>query len=277
MSAFTERLVAGWERASRHLALALVPFVTALLNTRKIEQVLQFDGQHVGFKLGLPVGVVDVWQFTSVPNTGVTVSTGLPVSTPAALLFVPLGIAVKAGLLAGYFGSLRDVLATDAFDFAANARTYFWEFLLYELVPLVLVGPLVLLAMQGGLRAAGPLFVVLFPAIIVGSYLFFATPYLLVLHETGLVPAAKRSYALATAGGPYLGFALRFAALVLAVSAVVTVVVVNLGPLGIVLGTIGVAPVGVALNLATMEFVADLEERLSAREQEGGSGASPVR
>lgn len=260
MPSFTTRVENAWNRASQHLVLALVPAFTALLNIEKIEKVLRFDGMHTGFKFALPTSVVDLWQFTSVPNTGLTVSAGIPLTLPEALLIVPLGFVLTPILMAGYFGSLRDILTSETFDFAANARAYFWQFLFYELVPVVLLSPLLLAAIGGGPRALGPLFVIFLPAVLIGSYLFFATPYLMVLRETGLVLAAKRSYEFAIGGGAYLQFALGYAGFVVVASLLVTTVVVNLGAIGILLGTLGVAPLGLTLNLATMKFVADIDE-----------------
>jgi len=259
MPSFMTRVADAWDRASHHLALAFVPVVTALLNTENIEQILRFDGQHIGFKLGLPVSVVDVWQFTSVPNAGFNASVGLPVSWPAAILVIPLGLVVKAVLSAGYFGSLAEILGREAFDFLENAQTYFWQFLLYELVPVVIIAPLLVVGMQGDLRTLAPLIFVAVLAFLVGAYFFFATPYLVVLDERGLVPAAKRSYRFARQGGQYFEYALHYAGFVFLLSVLVTAVVVNLGPLGVLLGIVGVAPLGLALNLATMRFVAELD------------------
>lgn len=256
---FTARVENAWERAGPHLALALVPVITALFNTEKIEQTLQFDGQHIGLKLGLPASVVDLWQFTSVPQSGVQATLGLPTTIGLALIVIPLVVVIKAVLVAGYFGSLADIILQDGYDFEQNIRTYFLPFLVYELVPLAFLAPFVLVVQQSGTGAVTPLFLVLLPAILVASYLFFATPYLVVLTDRGLLWAAKRSYKRAVQGGPYFEYALRFAGAVVLLSIFVTAIVVNLGVVGIALGLLGTAPLGLTLNLATMQFVAELE------------------
>lgn len=63
---FTTRLAAGWRRGLEHRPLALVPLVTALMATEKVQRVATFRGGHFGLKLGLPVSLVDIWQLVNV-------------------------------------------------------------------------------------------------------------------------------------------------------------------------------------------------------------------
>lgn len=259
MPPFTTRLATGWRRALEHLPLALVPFVSALLATEKVERVATFQGGHVGLRLGLPVSVVDLWQFVNVPDE--TVSTGLPLpeALPLLVVAVPLAVVVRAALLAGYLGSLEGALRTGSYDFFANVRRHFVPFLVYTLLPLVVVAPLAVLDLTDG-RSVGPAVLVLLPVVLVASYLFYAAPYLVVLQRTDLLAALRASYALAVAGGPYFRFALGYAGFVAAVSLVATAVVVNLGLAGVALGAVALSPVGLACNAATMRFVADVDE-----------------
>ncbi|WP_129115726.1 hypothetical protein [Halegenticoccus tardaugens] len=262
MPPFATRLADGWNAAQSNLPLALVPLVTALLDTNKVGKVLANGGMHFGLQFGLPAGVVDLWQFVSVPNGGATVDPGVGgVGTGVGLLLLPIALAVQAALSAGYFGSVRDALRAGSYDFSSNARRYFLPFLLYALVPVLLSLPLAFVATTGASRSFFVLFLVLILAIPVVTYLFYATPYLVVLRETDLLSAARGSYALAIAGGPYLTFALNFAAFVLASSLLATAVVVNLGAAGVVLGALAAAPVGLAANAMTMRFVADVDPR----------------
>ncbi|MFB6353366.1 MAG: hypothetical protein ABEJ92_04710 [Halobacteriales archaeon] len=258
MPSFTTRLADGWDRALDHPALALVPLGTALLATDKVQQVAAFDGAHFGLRLGLPVGIVDLWQFVSVPDQTAGVGLPLPEALPLAAVVVPVAIVVRAALAAGYLGSIAEALGRDTFDFGANVRRYFGPFLGYTLVPLLVVLPLALVGVTS-LGAARPLVVLLVPAFIVAAYLFYATPYLIVLRDLDLLAAVRRSYALATAGGPYFQYALGYAGFVLGVSLVGTAVVVNLGLLGVVVGAVAAAPLGLAANAATMRFVADID------------------
>lgn len=273
MPPFTTRLVDGWDRALEHPSLALVPLVTALLATDKVQQVATFDGVHLGLRLGLPVGIVDLWQFVSVPDETAAVGLPLPEALPRAAVVVPLAIVVRAALAAGYLGSLAEALGTGTFDYGANVRRYFGPFLVYTLVPLLVVLPLALVGVAS-LGVELPLVALLVPAFIVAAYLFYATPYLIVLRDLGLLAAVRRSYALATAGGPYLKFALGYAGFVLGVSLVATAVVVNLGLLGVVVGAVVAAPLGLAANAATMRFVADIDEPSPDFGDWGGPGGS---
>lgn len=259
MPPFTVRLAAGWRRALEHLPLALVPLATALLATDKVQQVATFHGGHVGIRIGLPVGIVDVWQFVNVPDQAVSVGLPLPDALPLLAVLLPVAVVVRAGLAAGYLGSLKSAHRTDSYDFVANVRRHFWPFLAYTLLPLLLVGPLAVLG-AGDARAMAPVVVVLIPAVLVAGYLFYATPYLVVLRDTDLLSALRASYALAVAGGPYFRFALGYAGFVLAGSVVATAVVVNLGLAGVALGAVVTAPVGVACNATTIRFVADVDE-----------------
>lgn len=259
MPPFTTRLADGWARALGHLPLAAVPLVTALIATDKVERILDASGGHVGFRVSLPVDVVDVWAFVSVPSEGASVEVGLPVGFPLSTVLVPAAIVLRAALAAGYFGGIRGALSTGEYEFAANVRRHFVPFLLYTVAPVLATLPLFALATSGGGRTLLPAVVVLLPVVLLLSYLFYATPYLVVLRETDVVSAARASYRFAVAGGPYARYAVAFGAFVLVASLVVTAIVVNLGPVGIVLGVVGGAPVGLACNVATMEFVAAID------------------
>lgn len=266
MPDFTTRLSAGLECAADHLALALVPVLFALLDTNKILAITSFDGGHVGFRIGIPFSVVTVWQFVSVPQSGVNVEPGVPIEAlPLAVVTVPALLVVQAAVAAGYFGSLRNALAGAPYDFLGHARRYFLPFLVLTLVPFLFVLPLALGVfgigrLTGSLGTAALALVV--PAavlLLVAAYLFYGTPYLLVLRDTELLDAARGSYSLAIAGGPYLAYAAGYAVFVLLVSPVATAVVVNLPLVGVPLGVLAGGFVGLGVNLATMRFLADVD------------------
>lgn len=260
MPSFSTRLRDGWEQSQEHIALALVPLVTALLNTEKLSSVLTFDGIHVGLRFGLPISVVDLWTFVDPPSQGVNVSVGVPlVDSPLALIAIPLGVIIQTTLGAGYFGSIEDSLSTGSFSFGENVRQFFVPFLLLTLIPLLVFLPLALVGLGGGFDFLLPLLVLLVPAMIAAGYLFYATPYLLVLRETGLIPAARRSYELAVEGGPYLSYFLGFLLFVVVVSPVASILVVNIPIVGLMIGLVGSAVLGLAANFATMRFVSDID------------------
>ncbi|MFB6160181.1 MAG: hypothetical protein ABEJ61_03285 [Haloferacaceae archaeon] len=265
MPGFLARLADGWRRALEDLLpLALVPMLLAAANTNKVASVLTFDGVHVGFKVGAPVSVVTVWQFVSVPNEGVTVDAGVPVETlPLAVVTVPLLLLVQAGLTAGYFGSIAAGLRTGEYDFLGNVVEHFPAFLVLTAVPVLALLPLALglfgLGAAGGLPAAGLLFAVALVGFVVAAYLFYATPYLVVLRGTGVVAAARGSYELAVEGGAYFAYFVGFALFVLVVSPVASVVVVDVPVVGLPVGVIAGGVLGLAANVATTRFVADVD------------------
>lgn len=262
MPSFSARLADGWERAVDHLPLALVPLVLALVQTDKLGSVLAFDGVHVSFKLGIPASVVTVWQFVDPPGSGVTVNAGLPLSAPFAFALVPAVIVLEAALQAGYFGAIADALLDRDRGFGASVGAYFAPFLVVTVLPSLFLLPLALGlfglgSLDGGAFVAVAL--VLLPVWLVASYLLWATPYLVVLRQTGLVAAARGSYELAVGGGPYFAYTVGYAGFVLLVSPFVSVVVVSLPLVGLLVGLAGGSVLGLALNFVTMGFVADID------------------
>ena len=112
----------------------------------------------------------------------------------------------------------------------------------------------------------------LVPAFLVLSYLFYATPYLLVVADAPVGEALGRSYEWALAGGPYFAYGVAYLLFVAAVSAAGTVVVVNLGAVGILLGAVASAPVALALTFATTEFVAEMTDERTDEHRNDGAG-----
>jgi hypothetical protein len=278
MPDFVTRLTDGWRRALRHYPLALVPTVLGATNADKLQAVLAFDGVHLGVKLGSPLSVVTVWQFVSVPNTGVDVETGVPIEMlPVAFVTVPVVLLVQSALTAGYFGSVADVVRGDDYDFVANVVAYVRPFLLLTLVPFLLLLPLAVGMLGAGAGGGVPLgavvVVVAVLVFVVLAYLFYATPYLVVLRDVDVVTAARGSYSLAVRGGPYVAYALGFAGFVLAVSPVATALVVNVPVLGILLGVVGGGALGLAANVTTMRFVADVDPESPSTEWESATDA----
>lgn len=259
---FVERLEDGWERALDHLALAVVPLVSSLLAVDNVRRVLEYRGAHFGLTFRFPTALPDLWTFVSVPSEG----PGVHVSPTLYLL--PVLILAQSVLVAGLLGSIFEILQTGEYDFPANATEYFAPVLVYQ----ALVGA-ASFATFGVAVAAFPLAALLVPAILVAflvlSYLFYATPYLLVVADDSVDEALGRSYEWALAGGPYFAYGGSYLLFVVAVSLVGTAVVVNLGPIGILLGAVVSAPVGLALTFATTEFVTEMADGAELSNQRG--------
>lgn len=265
MPDFTTRLADGWERALADPTLALVPIALGFLQVRKLLEAVGNEGFHLSFRLSTPASVVTVWDFAGVPNQGFAVYAGVPVEASAfALLAVPVFVVVQAALASGYFGSIAALLRDGEYEFALEVRRHFVPFLLFTLVPVVIFLPAALLTVGagavGGVGAAvGLLLVVLIPVMFAAAYLFYAVPYLIVLRETDLVSAARRSYALAVEGGPYAAYFVGFLGFSLLLSPFASLVVVNVPVIGPLVGVVAGGVVGLAANVATMRFVADLD------------------
>jgi len=276
MASFRDYLAEGWERAGEVTSLAAVPFVLSLTNVDAIVAILGHDGFHIGFKLGLPVSVVTVWQFVDPPSTGVSVTSGLPVSPPLALLTLPAVALLQTVLAAGYFGRLADHVTGRDRSFVDCVRAHVRPFLVLVLLPYLLFLPLAggalgLGTVDGALVA---LLLLAVPVLLAAAYLFYAAPYLVVLRDIDAVSALRSSYRLAVQGGPYLRYALGFAVFVLLLSPAMSLVVVNVPGVGLLAGIAAGSYLGLVANLTTMLFVADIDPS-TAPSPELGVDAGP--
>ena len=257
--AFGNRLREGWDRATGDLlVLALVPLLSATIRVDELLRVLAFDGIHVGVRFAFPAMIVDGWTFISTPTAdGVHVS-------PVLYLF-PLAVVVHGLLGAGYLGSIYRTISTESpafddsveFDFVENVTRYGGRLLAYSALVYSLLLPFVYVTLVAPGTAVGVVLLGI-PVGLLLWYLFFATPYLVVIADESLVGALGRSFDLATSGGAYVGYAARYFGFVLVVSLAVTTIAVNLHLVGVVIALIATAPLGVALNVATVDFLADL-------------------
>ncbi|WP_137287080.1 hypothetical protein [Halorussus salinisoli] len=245
---FGTRLAVGWERAMGNLALALVPLLSSLLASDNVRRVRSAEGYNFGVAFRFPSALPDLWTFVSLPGR----EPGVHVSSTLWLL--PVLIPVQAALVAGLLGSVRELLRTGQYDFAANVRRYFLPVVVFvALVRLVGFGAVTVTAVAPPL---GLLFVLGFLLL---SYLFYATPYLVVVADASVAEALARSYDWALAGGPYFAYGAGYLVFVVAISLVASAFVVNLGAVGVLVGAVTSAPIALALTFATTEFVADVD------------------
>lgn len=259
MPSITSRLQDASEQlSSAELWLfSLVPLASSVLGFSEALKLLTADVDfHIGIRFGLPLPVSDPWSFVST-----SVGSGAQVTGPTSagsIALLGVGIVLKSILLAGYLGGLRDGLRGESPDFLDSIREQFIPFLGFAVVLLTLALPPMLLTMT----ARPPLAVVTLwlPVYFLLSYLLYATPYLVVLHDVGLGEALSWSVSLATTGGAYLRYALGYLVLVVVISIPATLVVANTGVLGIVLGVVLLSPVGLVFDTATLLFVADLTD-----------------
>jgi hypothetical protein len=261
VASFTDRLSdAADQLGSRRLwAYAVVPFLLAALNVNKILDVVTDPSDfRVGVSFALPVPITDPWSFVSTPTTGVEVAGGSNVFGAAVLA----GILVLQGpLLAGYLGGLRHRLAGDDIGLFDALGRYWLRLLGFAIVLLAMNFPPVLFVLVGGVGDAVPILALLWLVLLVAlGYLVYAAPYLVVLHDTGLLEALSRSASLALRDEAYLRYALAYLGTAIALSIPATLIVTNVPILGIVLGVVGLAPIGLLFDTATLLFVADLTD-----------------
>ncbi|GKZ16203.1 hypothetical protein [Haladaptatus sp. T7] len=247
---FGDYLSDGFDRLGTLLPLALVPLFATFLHLDNIRRATSFTGYHLGATFRFPTAIPTFWTFVSLPNQGV----GVHVSP--TMYFAPVTIVVESVLAAGYLGSVRDAIETGRYDFARNAKEYFVPLLGYTL----LVWAVLLVAFGVGVAFAPLLFVAL-PVMLILSYLFYGTPFLVVVDDCSLGEALRRSNDLAVGGSDadttYGSFGVGYLVFVFVASLVGTLFI-NLGVVGVVLGAVLSAPVALALTAATVEFFVDL-------------------
>jgi len=240
---------AGRDVVAAHPWLSLFPLVSALLSFGQARRAAETT---VSVTFPLPSHVVDVWMFVqSGPvNTGAAGGLG---AGDTLLLAVPvflIGAVVDAAVATALLGAVTDALDGEApaplSAFGAHfpavlGYTLLSAAVVWVLAPLVVVGPVVVLA-----------FLVVFAL----QYLFFGTPFVVVAEDASLAAALRRSYAMAVAGGRYARFAVTFL-LVGAVLSVPVSLLVGTGPVGAAVAAVLVAPVGALAVAATAAMVRD--------------------
>lgn len=259
---------AGADVAARRPLLALVPFLTGLVSIHQFERAARAD---TAFQLnfGLPTPVAGLWTFLNAPTPdGVTVFgrsvrsvRSRPELLANGLLLTTAGLVLVGLLAAVYLGALDDVLAGRTTGHGDSLRRHApvtLTFVALQFLGLLLLVGLGVALLGGGSGVAAALLV---PAIIGGLLgLYLLTPGVYVGVAAGLGPrtAFARGVDLALTGD-YLVFALAHAAVVAAVSLPLSAIGYAAGlPSLLVAAALG-APVGLALNAATMAFVRRLD------------------
>jgi len=269
MGRLSEHLETGVGAVGDLAPLTVVPIVLSLLDVDAIRNVLAFEGWHVGLKFGIPVPAVDLWSVADPPNAHVAGGTNfhweagttdlLAVASGGADALVLavgsafVGLLLEAVLVAGYLGSVREYLATGQYGFVANVSRY-----ADRIVGLYLLGFAAFVVAVPVFLAAPPLIVPAIVGAFVAFYLLWAAPYLIVVRDCSLGVGLVESYRLATAGGPHFRFTVGYLVTILALSVPASLVVANAGALGLLVGVAFIGPLGLALNVAVVDFVMEL-------------------
>lgn len=238
--------------------LAVVPFTVALLSAEKFTRLGGTDF-HVGISFSLPFPVTGGWAFLNLPQASATsvgtagIETSVSQFGLASLGFVFLSMVATAALTAGYLGTIRRALTDDQPRFIEDIRRYIAPMLGFQL--LILLAVLVTLLFS----IISPLFLLIFAVgFLAGGYFFYPALFIVVADDCDLLVALARSYELTSAGGPAFSYAVRYLLATAAISIVATVVFVNLGVIGVLVGLAVLAPVGLVFDTATMAFVYDV-------------------
>jgi hypothetical protein len=262
--AFLELLADSWRRRRPVEALVVVPLVNAFLQYGNVERVLAFDGVRFGVQFPFPAPLLTAWSFASVPQVG----DGLRIVGPAWLF--PVAVALEAVLVAGYLGSLDEGFHTGSYDFAANVVSYVVPLFAYTVLANAVVLGVGLLGLRVGVLALA----VAIPTLLTLGYLFWATPFLVVVEDRGFLTALQRSATLAAGGGEYAEFFLKHLLVGAVVSVAVTPVMVNAGVAGVVIGAVVGAPIAFTFTLATLRFLRRYLGAGASGDGEGTSGES---
>jgi hypothetical protein len=260
--AFLDLLADSWRRKRPVVALVVVPLLGAFLQYGNVQRVLAFDGVRVGVQFPFPAPLLTGWSFASVPATG----DGLQILGPPWLF--PLTVALESVLVAGYLGSLDEGFQTGAYDFTRNVVAYVVPLFVYT----ALLNAVVLGFGLLGLGTSGAGLAVAIPSLLVLGYLFWAAPFLVVVENRGFASALVRSATLATGGGEYAEYFVKHLLVGAGVSLVVTPVMTNAGVLGVGLGAVFGAPIGLTFTLATLRFLRGHVGDDSRRREEGFAG-----
>lgn len=244
------RALAGGRRDAARLGeLALVPAVASLLQPSALRAATDAGSGGINVRFPFPWPVMDLWTFVDVPNgTALAAGPGLDGALPVALAAL-----LAEGLLgAGLLGSLSAGRDGGGYRFWRAAGRYARPVLAYTVLAWVVGVGLFVPAAAGGV---GPVLLVGLLVLLL-AYLFYLAPFLAVEADRGIGWALGTSLALATDGGAYLGFTLRAVAVGAVASLPLSALALNLGSVGLLLATVGVAPVALVLTAAASRFAA---------------------
>ncbi|WP_256391758.1 hypothetical protein [Natronoarchaeum rubrum] len=269
MGRFSDHLETGVGAVGDLAPLMVVPVVLSLFDVDAIRNVLAFEGWHVGLRFGIPVPAVDLWTVVNPPDAEVVggtsyqweagttdllaVASGGADALALAIGSAFVGLLLEAVLVAGYLGSVREHLVTGSYEFVGNVRRYAGR-----IAGLYLLGFAAFVVAVPVFLVAPPLIVPAIVGFFAALYLLWATPYLIVVRDCSLGDGLVESYRYAVAGGPHFRFTIGFLVTILALSAPASLIVANAGAIGLLLGVALIGPLGLALNVAVVDFVLDL-------------------
>lgn len=246
--------------------LLAVPALLSLLNVSNLLAATDSHGKYLGLNFPLPAPVGDLWTFVNPPGDvsgGAGSSLPIPVIVdgpdemlPAFLLGTVVYVVIESALTAGYVGSIQEHRQHGSYDFVANARRYWIDYLA---LLAFLFG--VLLVIVPFVAAVPRLIVLVFLGMLVATYLFWGAWFLIPVADVGAVDALQRSYGLATTEHDYAVWSLVYLLIGAVLSLFLTAVVTDGGLLGVFLGLCFAVPVGFILTVGSLRVIDDLDDR----------------
>lgn len=240
------------QHARRVWPLVVVPLVVTLLDYGRLTALLANTDRVFSVTFGLPRAVSSLWSFVNAQPDGVSVEPSAFGGFGSFLVAAVVSAVVGGLLAAGYLGSIDAALDGD-YDFRRATRRYAPRLIAYALLE---TGVGLLLFVPAMAARA------LLPVVAIGlfalAYLFFATPYLVVIEDSPLLAALRQAGALAVGEARVLAFFLAYLLVSAGLSLPISWVAFRQPPTGVGLAVVLAAPLALLLNVATLLFVRDL-------------------
>lgn len=241
------------ETASSVAWLMVLPALSTFLSFQKLTETAatRLGGS---FRLPMPAALPDLWTFVSVPDTGISLTLGVPLAF-AAVFFVQ-----HTGLVAGYVGSIDNAVEDVRPAFVDTVTDYGVSVYGVQLVSFGLGLAAFSFALVGGMALA-PLSAIL--SVVVG-YLLWVAPILVVVRGYDAQDALAASATHALAGGRYATFAGLYLVCGLAASFLLSTLE-RRNPVAILLAAVVLAYPLLVVTIATVQVVQTLPEAEPSR------------
>ena len=236
------------------IALSIVNIILSLLDFEAINRALSFRGIHIGFKFHLPTIIVRLWDLVSLPGgQGYSATTQL-----ASVEGMPMILVILFMLLLMLLTSIVAYIYLRIIVVKAIGREVPLNYIriidlfLFQLLIMALMLLIVPIAFAN--IATGILFFIL---MLIIYYFIYATPFIIVIHDRGLMEALKQSISLAMRG-EYLGFTLIYIVVTLILSPMYTILVVDGKIAGLIISFPLAGITGLWLTTATTLMIIEL-------------------
>lgn len=255
---FQSHLSDGGEDLHGLWPLLGVPALMTLISFDAVASVLEFRGRHLGVSFPFPVPIHDLWSFVDPPSGGPT-----PGTVAGSLSIGDIGIAglgalvyllIFAVLTAGYLGSIHQYRNAQCFDFVANIERYAVSYLG---VTAIVFGTMLFAAW---IAVVSRLFLI--PAVVtmlLVGYLLWGAWFIVPVSGFGAVQAVLESVDLAVSSRRYATWTLVHLGVGAAASIGLTLVTVNLGGLGILIGMTLALPIWFLLTYVSLGVIDEID------------------